>query len=341
MALPNSGPLSLNQIHVEAGGSSGSTASINDSDIRGLIGKSSGAQMSFNEWYGASNIVTVNQTISSSTNNYNIASSRPGTYSAGNTAFTLTVNPGVTIGTNSTSASSLTMGTPWSSGDTVTINNYGALKGGGGGGGTGANSGFNSSNAASAGASVNGAALTLTYPVTVGNYGSIYGGGGGGGGGGAQTESSQVGKLGSALAVSAGGGGGGAGVNAGGGGSGGPKNSPVVTNNNSLGNSGNSGSANAGGSGGTGRASFGALSSQEFSNVQGGAGGGLGSNGATGSKNNTPAPISGSPPVPIAINYNPGMNPQPAGAGGTRGYYISGNPYASWSPQGTVGGRSA
>ena len=82
MALPNSGPLSLNQIHVEAGGSSGTQASINDSDIRGLIGKSSGAQMSFNEWYGASSTVTtVSQTISSSTNNYNIASSRPGTYS--------------------------------------------------------------------------------------------------------------------------------------------------------------------------------------------------------------------------------------------------------------------
>ena len=55
MALPNSGALSLNQIHVEAGGSSGTQASINDSDIRGLIGKSSGAQMSFNEWYGATN----------------------------------------------------------------------------------------------------------------------------------------------------------------------------------------------------------------------------------------------------------------------------------------------
>ena len=76
-------------------------------------------------------------------------------------------------------------------------------------------------------------------------------------------------------------------------------------------------------------------------NTQGGAGGGLGSNGATGSKNNTPAPVSGSPPVPIAVNYNPGMNPRPAGSGGTRGYYISGNPYAAWSPQGTVGGRSA
>ena len=54
MALPSSGALSLNAIHVEAGGSSGTLASINDSDIRGLISKSSGAQMSFNEWYGAS-----------------------------------------------------------------------------------------------------------------------------------------------------------------------------------------------------------------------------------------------------------------------------------------------
>lgn len=54
MALQNSGAISLNDIHVEAGGSSGTTASINDSDIRGLIGKASGATMSFSEWYGAS-----------------------------------------------------------------------------------------------------------------------------------------------------------------------------------------------------------------------------------------------------------------------------------------------
>jgi hypothetical protein len=54
MALPTSGSLSLNQMHVEVGGSSNSNASINDTDIRGLIGKGSGANMSFNEWYGAS-----------------------------------------------------------------------------------------------------------------------------------------------------------------------------------------------------------------------------------------------------------------------------------------------
>ena len=37
MALPTSEhSLSLNQIHIEAGGSSGTTCSLNDSDIRGL-----------------------------------------------------------------------------------------------------------------------------------------------------------------------------------------------------------------------------------------------------------------------------------------------------------------
>lgn len=62
MALQTSGAISLNDIHVEAGGSSGTQASINDSDIRNLISKGSGAQMSFNEWYGASAMVPITKT---------------------------------------------------------------------------------------------------------------------------------------------------------------------------------------------------------------------------------------------------------------------------------------
>ena len=54
MPLPGSGPISLNDIHIEAGGSSGTQASINDADIRGLISKGSGVSMNFAEWYGAS-----------------------------------------------------------------------------------------------------------------------------------------------------------------------------------------------------------------------------------------------------------------------------------------------
>ena len=54
MPLPSSGAISLNEIHIEAGGSSGSQASLNDADIRAIIGKGSGASNSFNEYYGAS-----------------------------------------------------------------------------------------------------------------------------------------------------------------------------------------------------------------------------------------------------------------------------------------------
>lgn len=54
MALPTTGALSLNAIHIEAGGSSGTSCGINDSDIRALIGKGSGVTMAFSEWYGAS-----------------------------------------------------------------------------------------------------------------------------------------------------------------------------------------------------------------------------------------------------------------------------------------------
>lgn len=59
MALQTSGMISLNDIHVEAGGSSGTACTINDSDIRGLIGKSSGAAMDFADWYGASSALDI------------------------------------------------------------------------------------------------------------------------------------------------------------------------------------------------------------------------------------------------------------------------------------------
>lgn len=54
MALQTSGQISLNDIHVEAGGSSGTACTINDSDIRGLIGGASGAARDFADFYGAS-----------------------------------------------------------------------------------------------------------------------------------------------------------------------------------------------------------------------------------------------------------------------------------------------
>ena len=68
MTLQSSGAISLDDIHVEAGGTSGTSCTINDSDIRDLIDKSSGATMAFNEWYGASADWSV--TLVSGTQNY-------------------------------------------------------------------------------------------------------------------------------------------------------------------------------------------------------------------------------------------------------------------------------
>ena len=52
-ALPGSGQISLNQIHGEAGGASGVQCSINDADIRDMIGKGSGVTASFADYHGA------------------------------------------------------------------------------------------------------------------------------------------------------------------------------------------------------------------------------------------------------------------------------------------------
>lgn len=44
MALQSSGQITLNEIHIEAGGTSGTQATINDSDIRDLISASSASE---------------------------------------------------------------------------------------------------------------------------------------------------------------------------------------------------------------------------------------------------------------------------------------------------------
>jgi hypothetical protein len=65
MALATSGALTLDQIHVEAGGTTGTTCSLNDSDIRGLtaaagktINSTLGTTIDFDDFYGASGALT-------------------------------------------------------------------------------------------------------------------------------------------------------------------------------------------------------------------------------------------------------------------------------------------
>lgn len=60
MPVQSSGAISLNDLHVEAGGTSGTQCSLNDQDIRDMIGKASGATASLSEYYGASSTFDVN-----------------------------------------------------------------------------------------------------------------------------------------------------------------------------------------------------------------------------------------------------------------------------------------
>lgn len=57
MALQTSGVISLNDIHLEAGGTSGTQVSINDADIRDMLDRPSGYQSSFSSFYGAASTV--------------------------------------------------------------------------------------------------------------------------------------------------------------------------------------------------------------------------------------------------------------------------------------------
>ena len=51
MGTPASGTITLNEVHVEAGGSSGSQASFNDSDIRLMSGSNQNTQFSMSDMY--------------------------------------------------------------------------------------------------------------------------------------------------------------------------------------------------------------------------------------------------------------------------------------------------
>jgi len=54
MGLQSSGAISLDDLHVEVGGTSGTTCSLNDADIRALIDVGSGAGQSIQQYYGQS-----------------------------------------------------------------------------------------------------------------------------------------------------------------------------------------------------------------------------------------------------------------------------------------------
>lgn len=93
MALQASGQISLNDLHVEAGGTSGTECTFNDSDIRDLIDKSSGAQSAINEFYGASSVTA--PVWNSSTKTFDLGT--PDTIQTKTSTFTLSQSGAVAI----------------------------------------------------------------------------------------------------------------------------------------------------------------------------------------------------------------------------------------------------
>lgn len=322
MAIPGPGvAISMNTIATEFGG----TVPHSLSEYYrggGLVPNTPGnaaiptsGQIAMGNFYGSANRTAVALTISGNTYNYDVYANRGPTYVAGASDITVTVNPGVTVGTTSVPAYAMLVPSAFSPTDTVTIVNNGVIQGMGGTGGNGGGAVASVSTSAGSPGSPGGSALYVNRPTTVTNNGTVASGGGGGGGGGGAAFWTP--KQLPGFASGGGGGGGGSGFNGGGGGSGGTgSNSPAPR----PGGPGSPGSSPAGGGGGAGGSGAGPAPGGP-----GGAGGGRGAGGASGSSG-----------APTTTN-----GPQPGGGGGGTGNYIVGNPFVTWPVTGTRQGNVA
>ena len=294
MAIHGTGsPLSLSEIAAEFGGSTphsmseyyagGANVPAGTAGNGGDI-PSSGA-INFNIFYTAakSTRVAIALTISSTTQSYNIYSNRGGTYSAGQSDVTLTVQ--AIVGSASSSQYAIDTGNQWTSGDTIKIINNSQIVAAGGTGGTGGAGGDGTQTNAGQTGGAGGSAVNLGFATTIQNNGGfIRGGGGGGGGGGAGKRNTQVksGQQTTYSTISGAGGGGGAGQSGGAAGSAGATGSGSGTN--QQGNAGQAGSISGGGNGGaqTTVVIQAMTPPQNYVSGQGGNGGGFATNGQSG-----------------------------------------------------------
>ena len=274
MAIPGSGPIKISEIATEFGDTTPNSMSeyyrggslVPDAPANASIPESGAIEMQ--DFYGATNRIAVPLTISANTQNYNVytqANASP-LYTAGIADVTLTINPGVVVGSSSTGSYALNVPNAFNAGDTVTIVNNGTVIGRGGNGGNG---GTQPSNGGGGGGGGN--AVYVNRALILTNNGTLAGGGGGGGGGGTGSTTSGGSPKSPSVTTyyGGGGGGGGAGNTAGSGGAGGSVPGP-------NGGSGAGGSTTGGGGGGAGPGPAGA----------GGSGGGQGANGSSGAGGN-------------------------------------------------------
>ncbi len=164
MALQSSGAISLNDMHIEVGGTSGTTCSLNDPDIRALISVGNEANQSIQQYYGQSSETSLPTGGSTINGQVQLKQIRASDYiSSGGT---LRIPSNMWVWSDSTSVAALIIDIP------CTIRNDGKIIGKGGAGGY-ASAGHNG-----------GPAINVTSSgVTITNASGAFIAGGGGGGG--------------------------------------------------------------------------------------------------------------------------------------------------------------
>lgn len=310
MTMVSSGPISLggnatsgglNQsINIELGQSATAQISLNDANVRTLLGVSSGA-ISLSNAYGKANQFAF--TISSNQTNANLRSLAVNAGWNQSSAVVATINAGIFI--SGSGGTALTINGSFPGG--VSLVNNGTIAGNGGNGGSGGymqgyNFSFGGTPFPAGAGNPGGLALAVSTPVSITNNGTIAGGGGGGGGGGSWLDLSDP-YGGTVTATYAGGGGGGgrsghinsAGGPAGGGNQGG--NGIGV----SYGSPGGAGTSSSAGSGGIYSQRPGVPS---WRGGAGGNGGNWGSGGSTGQSSTTGTPGAGGGAAGAAITGN-------------------------------------
>lgn len=208
MALQTSGAISLNDIHVEAGGTSGTTASMNDTDIRGLqaaagrtINSTLGGETDFADYYGAASEVDLPTSGSTINGQAQLKEITASTYiSSGGT---LNIPSNLWVWSDSVSTPALIIDVA------CTVNISGKVIGKGGEGGWYSGNSTGTNNYATNGQNGgNAISITSSGVSIVLNSGAYIAGGGGGGGGGRRSHDGDAKVA---------GGGGGAGGGSGGG----------------------------------------------------------------------------------------------------------------------------
>ena len=203
MALQTSGAISLNDIHIEVGGTSGTTCSLNDADFRALINVGDQANQSVQLYYGKSSETSL--PTSGSTVNGQVQLKQISASSYISSGGTLRIPSNMWVWSDSTSTAALTVDIP------CTIINDGKIIGKGGTGGFGQYPASGYSGTGNGSGQNGGPAINVTSSgVTITNSSGAYicGGGGGGGSSGVEPQNTYAGGGGGAGGADGGAGGG-------------------------------------------------------------------------------------------------------------------------------------